>query len=258
MKPSAPAHASHNPQALYTLYDGILPNMTHALYYKLAISLNSVVALDHKNLHTLPPDIFFFRVDGSTIPNKKSQCDKFVLGIQVTNPDAIKTTSACLMADRCGIFVKIAALDKFVHEQRIGIGGMLGSVMVNEEQVTTNFISSLTAAHTNAVARYKDEGGETDLSLKEILYILPAGTCGTNEYFNGGMSSFFTCLFFICLLTKITFLCIPLWQTAGKSRIDFNDCFELVKYPMVFSKDILDGLSAARSGRGWDCKQIHV
>jgi hypothetical protein len=41
------------------------------------------------------------------------------------------------------------------------------------------------------------------------------------------------------------FLCIPLWQTAGKSRIDFNDCFELVKYPMIFSKDILDGLSAA-------------
>jgi hypothetical protein len=124
------------------------------------------------------------------IPNKKSQCNKFVLGIQVTNPNAIKTTLACLTDDCCGIVVKIAARDKFFHEQLIGIGGMLGSVMGNKEQVTTNFISSLTAAHTNAVARYEDEGGETDLALKEILYILPAGTCRTNEYFNGGMSSF--------------------------------------------------------------------
>ncbi len=105
--------------------------MTHALYYNLAMGLNSVVALDHKNLHTLPPDIFFFRVDGSTIPDKKSQCNKFVLGIQGTNPDAIQTTLACLTTDCCGIVVKIAAPDKFVHEQRIGIGGMLGSVMGN-------------------------------------------------------------------------------------------------------------------------------
>jgi hypothetical protein len=53
-----------------------------------------------------------------------------------------------------------------------------------------NFISLLTAAHTNAVAKYKDKGGETHLALKEILYILPVGTRGANEYFNGGMSSF--------------------------------------------------------------------
>jgi hypothetical protein len=32
MKLSAPACASHDPQALYTLYDGIPPNMTHACY----------------------------------------------------------------------------------------------------------------------------------------------------------------------------------------------------------------------------------
>ena len=106
------------------------------------------------------------------------------------------------MADRCGIVVKIAAPDKFVHEQRIGIGGTLGSVMGNKEQVTTNFISSLTAAHTNAVTRYEDKVGETDLAVKVILYILPAGTHGTNEYFNGGMSSFFICLFYICKLTS--------------------------------------------------------
>jgi hypothetical protein len=117
--------------------------------------------------------------------------------------------------------------------------------MGNEEQVATNFISSLTAAHTNAVARYKDKSGEIDLALEEILYIFPAGTRRTNEYFNRGVSSFFICLFIICLLTKTIFLCTPLWQTAGNSRIDFNDRFELVKYPMVFSKDILDGLSAA-------------
>jgi hypothetical protein len=121
--------------------------------------------------------------------------------IQVTNPNAIKTTLACLIADHRGIVVNIAAPDKFDHEQHNGIREMPGrSVMANnicnascnniKEQVTTNFISSLTAAHTNAVAKYKDEGGETDLALKKILYILPGGTHGTNEYFNGGMSSF--------------------------------------------------------------------
>jgi hypothetical protein len=82
--------------------------MTHALYYKLSMGLNCVVVLDLKNPHTLPPNIFFFRVDGSTIPDKKSQCDKFVFGIQITNPNAIKTTSAHLTADCCGIVVKIA------------------------------------------------------------------------------------------------------------------------------------------------------
>jgi hypothetical protein len=126
-KPSAPACASHNRQALYTLYNGIPLNMTHALYYKLAMGLNSVVALNHKNPHTLPPNIFFVRVDGSMIPDKKSQCNKFVLGIQVTKPDMIVTTLARLMVDHCGIVVKIAAPDKFVHEQRIGIGETLGS-----------------------------------------------------------------------------------------------------------------------------------
>jgi hypothetical protein len=70
-KPCAPACASQDPQSLYTLYNGIPPNMNHALYYKLAMGLNSVVVLNHKNPHTLPPNIFFFRVDGSTIPNKK-------------------------------------------------------------------------------------------------------------------------------------------------------------------------------------------
>ncbi len=101
------------------------------------------------------------------------------------------------MVDCCGIVVKIAAPDKFVHEQCIGIGGTLGYVMGNKEQVTTNFISSLTAAYTKAVARYEDKGGETDLALKEILYILPAGTCRTNEYFNGGMSSFYLLIFYL-------------------------------------------------------------
>jgi hypothetical protein len=89
--------------------------------------------------------------------------------------------------------------------------------MGNKEQVTTNFISSLTAAHTNAVARYEDKGGETDLALREILYILPAGTCGTNEYFNKGYVIIFY-LLILCLLTKIIFLCIPLWQTAEKTN----------------------------------------
>jgi hypothetical protein len=81
-KPSAPAHASHDPQALYALYNGIPPNMTHALYYKPAMGLNSIVALNHKNPHTLPPDIFFFTVDGSTIPPKNLNATSLFLGFK--------------------------------------------------------------------------------------------------------------------------------------------------------------------------------
>jgi hypothetical protein len=176
--------------------------MTHASFHKRAVRFNCVVVLDHSNPHTLPPDVFFFKVSGSTMPNKKSQCDKFVLGIQVSNPNAVETTSACLMADGLGIVVKTVAPDKFVHEQRLGISEQISIAMGKEEQVGTNFISSLTAAHNNAVTKFKDAYGETDLAMKETLYILPPETCGTNEYFNGGMSSFFICLFYICKLTS--------------------------------------------------------
>jgi hypothetical protein len=104
--------------------------MTHAAYHKVSMGFNNVVALDHKNLHTLPPGIYFFRVDGPTIVGKISVTDTFVFCIQVTNSDAIETTLACLTADCHGIVVNIAALDKFVHKQRNGIGEMLGrSVM---------------------------------------------------------------------------------------------------------------------------------
>jgi hypothetical protein len=64
LKPSAPAGASY-PQALYTLYDGIPTNMTHAAYNKVSMGFNNVFALNHKNLHT-----FFFRVDGSRFIDK--------------------------------------------------------------------------------------------------------------------------------------------------------------------------------------------
>jgi hypothetical protein len=81
---SSPARASHDPRALlYTLYDGIPHNMTHASFHKRAVRFNCVVALDHLNPHTLPPDVFFFKVPGSMMPDKKSQCNKFVLRIQV-------------------------------------------------------------------------------------------------------------------------------------------------------------------------------
>ncbi len=125
------------------------------------------------------------------MPDKKSQCDKFVLGIQVSNPNAVETTSACLTVDGLGIIVKTVAPDKFVHEQHLGISEQISIAIGKEEQVGTNFISSLTVAHNNAVAKFEDAYGETDLAMKETLYILPPETCRTNEYFNGGMSSFF-------------------------------------------------------------------
>jgi hypothetical protein len=76
------------------------------------------------------------------------------------------------------VVIKTVAPDKFVHEQRLGISEQISIAMGKEEQVGTNFISSLIAAHNNDVAKFEDVYGETDLAMKETLYILPPETRG--------------------------------------------------------------------------------
>ena len=116
--------------------------------------------------------------------------------LQFPHWERIKGNSCFLL----GIIVKTVEPDKFVHKQCLGISEQISNAMGKEEHVGTSFISSLTAAHNNAVAKFEDAYGETDLDMKETLYILPPETSGTNEYFNGGMSSFFIYLFYICKL----------------------------------------------------------
>ncbi len=50
-----------------------------------------------------------------------------------------------------------------------------------------NFITSVTLAHGNADKTYEVDGGDSDLAMKEIVYILPVETFGSNKYFNEGM-----------------------------------------------------------------------
>ncbi len=106
---------------------------THSEYHGLANKFNNVVALNHEKPHTLPAGVFFFKVDGSKVQGKKSTADKFILFIQVPNPDCLETMSAHLTKDLQGVVVTKTDPDKFVHEHRGGIGNAI-SESVNKKR----------------------------------------------------------------------------------------------------------------------------
>jgi hypothetical protein len=95
-------HASHVLSLPFRLgqpnhkQDGIPVGTTHSEYQGLAMKFNNVVALNHEKPHTLPAGVFFFKVDGSKVQDKKSTADKFILSIQVQTPDCLETTLAFL------------------------------------------------------------------------------------------------------------------------------------------------------------------
>ncbi len=105
----------------------------HSEYHGLAMKFNNVVALDNKKPHTLPTGVFFFKVDGSKVQDKKSTANKFILSIQVPNPDCHETMLACLTKDLRGVVVTVADPDKFFHEHCDGIGNAIDEY-VNKKQ----------------------------------------------------------------------------------------------------------------------------
>jgi hypothetical protein len=113
--------------------DGIPVGTTHSEYHGLAMKFNNVVALDHKKPCTLPAGVFFFKVDGSKVQDRKSTANKFMLSIQVPNPDCLQTTLARLTKDLRGVVVTVADPEKFVHEHHDGIRNAIGE-SVNKKQ----------------------------------------------------------------------------------------------------------------------------
>jgi hypothetical protein len=133
------ATATHpTPSAVHKLHDGIPSNMSHEKFHCQAMAFNQVFALDHENPHTLPNGILFFKVEGSKVKEKRvradgtvnviasSVADKFVLAIQVSNPDSLETTSARLSRDLRGVVVRFANPDKYVHKHRAGVAYEIG------------------------------------------------------------------------------------------------------------------------------------
>ncbi len=97
-------------------------------------------------------------MEGSKIQDQKSVANKYVLAIQVANPDSIETTLASFSFDLRGVAVKSTDPDKFVHEHRFGIGYEIQAVVNDrlcEEQVERNFIALMTLAHNNAEEHYE-------------------------------------------------------------------------------------------------------
>jgi hypothetical protein len=102
--------------------DGIPVGTTHSEYHGLAMKFNNVVALNHEKPHTLSAGVFFFKVDGSKVKDKKSNANKFILSIQVPIPDCLETMLACLTKNLQGVVLTVADPNKFVHKHHDDIG----------------------------------------------------------------------------------------------------------------------------------------
>jgi hypothetical protein len=61
---------------------------------------SNVVALDEAKPHTLPSGMTFFRVNESLVGKGNLQVDKYILAIQVFNPDSLATVTAHLSNDK--------------------------------------------------------------------------------------------------------------------------------------------------------------
>jgi hypothetical protein len=148
-------------------------------------------------LHTLPPGLTFFRVQQSKVKASNMQVDKYVLLLQVSNPDALERTSARLSDDKCLVIITMADPDKFVHNHRAVIASQLAktltwtssslSLLLSSEpeiQIEENNISSMSTSYSNAVKNLTVENSDINLAMKKLYCVLPPGVLGFNEYFN--------------------------------------------------------------------------
>ena len=55
---------------------------------------SNVVALDEAKPHALPSGMTFFTVNKSLVGKGNIQADKYILAIQVFNPDSLETVTA--------------------------------------------------------------------------------------------------------------------------------------------------------------------
>jgi hypothetical protein len=100
---------------------GIDSGTNHLEVFTRALELSNIIALNDSKPHTLPPGLTFFRVQQSKVKASNMRVDKYVLLLQVSNPDALERTSVCLSDDKRLVIITMADLDKFVHNHRAAI-----------------------------------------------------------------------------------------------------------------------------------------
>ncbi len=172
---------------------GIGPGTNHLKVFTRASELSNVIALDDSMPHTLPSGLTFFRVQESRVrvKAKNIRVDKFLLLLQVSNPDALEYTSACLSDDKRVVIITMAGPDKFCHTHRAAIGSQLAEANTPgmeepEIQVRENYVSHMSAADSKAVEHLTVEDIDINLAMKKMYCVLPPGVLGSNEYFNDG------------------------------------------------------------------------
>ncbi len=190
---------------------------------------SNVVALDESKPHTLPSGVTFFRVNESLVGRGNIQADKFILAIQVFNPDSLEAVNARLSDDRRVVIVTIPDPDKFVHENRQSVAHQLSLAVtggaVSEDRVRQNYLSSLSKGYSQADEHYADTEIDIDIPMKKVFCILPPGIKGSNAYFNDGELDFFV----------LTFQTRKMLTTFVLDFSDVSDKSQLQPYPYVLT-----------------------
>ena len=130
---------------------------------------------------------------------KNIRVDKFLLLLQVSNPDALEYTSARLSGDKRVVIITMAGPDKFCHTHRAAIASQLAEANTPgkeepEIQVRENYVSHMSAADSKAVEHLTVEDIDINLAMKKMYCVLPPGVLGSNEYFNDGDGESAFCL----------------------------------------------------------------
>ncbi len=183
---------------------GIDSGTNHLEVFTRALELSNIIALNDSMPHTLPPGLTFFRVQQSKVKASNMQVDKYVLLLQLSNPDALERTSACLSDDKHLVIITMADPDKFVHNHHAAIASQLAKTLTwtssslskeePEVQIEENYISSMSSSYSNAVEHLTVENSDTSLAMKKLYCVLPPGVLGSNEYFNHDGESSVFCL----------------------------------------------------------------
>jgi hypothetical protein len=117
---------------------------THDKVFSQAMKWSNVVVLDEAKPHTLPSGMTFFRVNESLVGKGNLQVDKYMLAIQVFNPDSLATVTARLSNDKRVVIVTMPDPDKFIHKNRTNVAHQLAMAVTGDARGALRNASSKT------------------------------------------------------------------------------------------------------------------
>jgi hypothetical protein len=140
----------------------------------------------------------FFRVNESLVGKGNLQVDKYILAIQVFNPDSLATVTARLSDDKRVVIVTMPNPDKVIQKKRTNVAHQLAMAVTGnargaslEGPVRQNYLSFLTTSSSQADEHQADADIDINIPMKKVFSILPPGIEGSNAYFNDGELDFY-------------------------------------------------------------------